>query len=102
MELVIGSDTKTTLDIILYACIITSMTQQTRNSTNMKPTQKIGPKHRLVNPMPRNLMLTAEVIDKARRIGKGNLSGGVRKAVMEYPQDATTARTSDDRGAGDG
>lgn len=50
----------------------------------MKPTQKIGPKHQLVNPMPRNLMLTEEVIDKARRIGKGNLSAGVRKAVMEH------------------
>ena len=97
MELVIGSDTKTTVDTILYACIITSMTQQTRKSTNMKPTKKIGPKHQLVNPMPRNLMLTEEVIDKARRIGKGNLSAGVRKAVTEYPQDATTARTIDDQ-----
>lgn len=63
----------------------------------MKPTKKLGPKHQLVNPMPRNLMLTAEVIDKARRIGKGNLSAGVRKAVTEYPQDTTTARTSDDQ-----
>ena len=62
-----------------------------------KPTQKIGPKHQLKNPMPRNLMLTEEVIDKARRIGKGNLSAGVRKAVEEYPQDTTTARTSDDQ-----
>jgi len=63
----------------------------------MKPTKKIGPKHQLVNPMPRNVMLTEEVINKARRIGKGNLSAGVRKAVTEYPQDATTARTSDDQ-----
>jgi len=79
------------------------MTQQTRKYNSMtKPTQKIGPKHKLVNPMPRNLMLTEAVIDKARRIGKGNLSAGVRKAVTEYPQDATTARTSDDRGAGEG
>jgi len=51
-----------------------------------KPTKKIGPKHQLVNPMPRNLMLTEEVIDKARRIGNGNLSAGVRKAVMEYKE----------------
>lgn len=50
----------------------------------MKPTKKIGPKHQLVNPMPRNLMLTEEVIDKARKIGKGNLSAGVRKAVSEH------------------
>jgi len=63
----------------------------------MKPTKKIGPKHQLVNPMPRNLMLTEAVINKARRIGKGNLSAGVRKAVMEYPQDATTGRTGDDQ-----
>lgn len=63
----------------------------------MKPTQKIGPKHQLVNPMPRNLMLTEAVIDKARKIGNGNLSAGVRKAVTEYPQDATTARTSEDQ-----
>jgi len=50
----------------------------------MKQTKKLGPKHRLEHPMPRNLMLTEEVIDKARRIGKGNLSAGVRKAVMCY------------------
>jgi len=95
LELVIGSDTKTTVDTILYACIITSMIKQTRKSTHMKPTKKIGPKHQLVSPKPRNLMLTEAVIDKARRIGKGNLSAGVRKAVMEYPQDTTTAHTSD-------
>ena len=53
----------------------------------MKPTKKIGPKHQLVNPMPRNLMLTEEVIEKARRIGRGNLSAGVRKAVEEYKDD---------------
>ena len=52
----------------------------------MKQTEKIGPKHQLVNPMLRNLMLTEEVIDKARRIGKGNLSAGVRKAVTEYKE----------------
>jgi len=62
-----------------------------------KQTQKLGPKHQLVSPMPRNLMLTEAVIDKARRIGKGNLSAGVRKAVMEYPQGAATAHTSDDQ-----
>lgn len=74
------------LAIITYECIITSTTQQTRKSTHMKQTQKIGPKHQLVNPMPRNLMLTEAVIDKARRIGKGNLSAGVRRAVTEYKE----------------
>ena len=96
MELVIGSDTKTTVDTILYACIITSMIKQARKSTHMKPTKKIGPKTRHY-AIPRNVMLTEEVIDKARRIGKGNLSAGVRKAVMEYPQDTATAHTSDDQ-----
>ncbi len=70
----------------------------------MKQTKKLGPKYRLDNAMPRNVMLSAEHVEKARRIGRGNLSAGVRKAVEEYKeaQDATTARTSDDRGMGEG
>jgi len=61
-----------------------------------KTTNKLGPKTRHY-AIPRNVMLTEEIIEKARRIGKGNLSAGVRKAVTEYPMDANTARASDDQ-----
>jgi len=53
----------------------------------MKQTKKLGPKHRLEHPMPRNVMLSAEHAEKTRRIGRGNLSAGVRKAVEEYKDD---------------
>src|SRR5690625_5108718 len=91
-----AADYQILLAMFLCVCIITSMTQQTRKYNSMtKPTHKIGPKHKLVNPMPRNLMLTEAVIDKARRIGNGNLSAGVRMAVTELPTDAITTRKSD-------
>lgn len=54
---------------------------------SMKQTKKLGPKYRLENAMPRNVMLSAEHAEKARRIGRGNLSAGVRKAVEEYKDD---------------
>lgn len=53
---------------------------------SMKQTKKLGPKYRLKHPMPRNVMLSAEHADKARRIGRGNLSAGVRLAVEEYKE----------------
>src|SRR5690625_6700571 len=81
-----AADYQILLAMFLCVCIITSMTQQTRKYNSMtKPTQKIGPKHKLVNPMPRNLMLTEAVIDKARRIGKGKLSAGGPKAGYKKP-----------------
>jgi len=50
----------------------------------MKQTKKLGPKHRLEHPMPRNVMLSAEHAEKARQIGGGNMSAGVRKALEKY------------------
>ena len=46
--------------------------------------KKRGPKPRLVDAIPRNIMLTAELAEKARQIGGGNMSAGVRKALEEY------------------
>lgn len=46
--------------------------------------KKRGPKPKLVDATPRNVMLTTELVEKARRIGGGNMSAGVRKALEEY------------------
>lgn len=71
------------LDQKTYACIIQPMINNL-DSKRMKQTEKLGPKFRLENPTPRNIMLTAALVEKAREIGKGNLSAGVRRAVEEY------------------
>ena len=46
--------------------------------------KKRGPKPKLVDALPRNIMLTTELVEKARRIGGGNMSAGVRKALEEH------------------
>jgi len=46
--------------------------------------KKRGPKPRLADAIPRNIMLTNELAEKARQIGGGNMSAGVRKALEEY------------------
>lgn len=55
----------------------------------MNERKPAGPKPKLKNARAVNLMLTDETIEKARAIGRGNVSAGVRKAVEEY-KDADT------------
>lgn len=52
--------------------------------TNAKPRKPAGPKPKLVNARTINLGLTVELIEKARVIGKGNVSRGVRMALESY------------------
>lgn len=55
----------------------------------MKPENKpqqatAGPKTRIHNRRTINISLAADQIDKARKIGRGNTSAGVRAAIDEY------------------
>lgn len=50
----------------------------------MNERKPAGPKPKLKNPRAVNLMLTDETIEKARTIGRGNVSAGVREAVEKY------------------
>lgn len=43
-----------------------------------------GPKTKIPNRRTINISLAAEQIEKARRIGLGNTSAGVRTAIDEY------------------
>lgn len=49
-----------------------------------KPRIPAGPKTRILNRRTINISLSAEQIEKARKIGRGNTSAGVRKALDEY------------------
>lgn len=55
----------------------------------MKPENKpqqatAGPKTRIPNRRTINISLAADQIEKARKIGRGNTSAGVRTAIDEY------------------
>ena len=49
-----------------------------------KPRNPAGPKTRIKNRRTINISLSAEHSDKARKIGLGNTSAGVRRALDEY------------------
>lgn len=49
-----------------------------------KPRKPAGPKPKLVNARTINLGLTVELIEKARAIGKGNISDGVRRCIESF------------------
>lgn len=49
-----------------------------------KPRKTAGPKTRIPNRRTINISLAAEQIMKARKIGLGNTSAGVRRALDEY------------------
>ena len=49
-----------------------------------KTRKPAGPKTRIPNRRTINISLAAEQIMKARKIGLGNISAGVRKALDEY------------------
>lgn len=49
-----------------------------------KPRKPAGPKTRIKNRRTINISLAAEQIEKARKIGLGNTSAGVRRAIDEY------------------
>lgn len=55
----------------------------------MKERKPAGPKPTIKNRRIINLSLGEDVVEKARSIGRGNVSAGVRKAVEEY-KDADT------------
>ena len=49
-----------------------------------KPRKPAGPKVRIKNRRTINISLAAEQIEKARKIGLGNTSAGIRAAIDEY------------------
>lgn len=49
-----------------------------------KPRKPAGPKTKIPNRRTINISLAAEHIEKARKIGLGNTSAGIRKALDEY------------------
>ena len=49
-----------------------------------KPRKTAGPKVRIPNRRTINISLAAEQIEKARKIGLGNTSAGVRRAIDKY------------------
>ena len=49
-----------------------------------KPRKPAGPKTRIHNRRTINISLAADQIEKARKIGLGNTSAGVRRALDEY------------------
>lgn len=51
-----------------------------------KPRIPAGPKTRIENRRMINISLAAEQIDKARKIGRGNTSAGVRAAIDKYEE----------------
>lgn len=52
--------------------------------TEIKPRKPAGPKRKLVNARMINVNLTDELVEKARDIGKGNISAGIRKALEKW------------------
>lgn len=50
----------------------------------IKHRKPAGPKRKLVNARTINVMLTVDLIEKARQIGKGNISAAIRKVLEEY------------------
>jgi hypothetical protein len=53
----------------------------------IKERKPAGPKPKLVNRRMINVSLTDETIERAREIGAGNISQGVRMAVDGYHKD---------------
>lgn len=49
-----------------------------------KPRIPAGPKTRIPNRRTINISLSADQIEKARKIGRGNTSEGVRAAIDKY------------------
>ena len=49
-----------------------------------KPRNPAGPKTRIKNRRTTNISLAAEQIEKARKIGLGNTSAGIRTMIDEY------------------
>lgn len=49
-----------------------------------KPRKTAGPKTKIQNRRTINISLAAKQIEKARNIGLGNISAGVRKAIDEF------------------
>lgn len=49
-----------------------------------KPRKTAGPKTKIPNRRTINISLAAEQIEKARRIGLGNTSAGIRAAIDGY------------------
>lgn len=49
-----------------------------------KPRKPAGPKTCIHNRRTTNISLAAEQTEKARKVGRGNISAGVRKALDEY------------------
>lgn len=72
------------LACITNACIITTI--NTTKEEPMNERKPSGPKPKLKNPRAVNLMLTDETIEKARTIGRGNVSAGVREAVDKHEE----------------
>lgn len=49
-----------------------------------KPRKTAGPKTKIQNRRTINISLAAEHIEKARNIGLGNTSAGIRRALDEF------------------
>lgn len=54
------------------------------NKKDLQVRKPAGPKTKIQNRRTINISLAAEHIEKARRIGLGNTSAGVRRAIDEY------------------
>lgn len=53
----------------------------------IKPRAPAGPKPRLENRRSINVSLTDDLIERAREIGRGNISAGVRLALEAYREE---------------